>query len=146
VKISVINRVGFAFVALFVVLTSGCGKVKNAADRSKKQNDLKHIGLLYQNYQDTNNKPPANADDLARMAMGDPQAGQAVQLIRSGNYVVYWGTYTRSLQQNPGGAGGVILGYERDAPTSGGAVMMGDGSTKIMTATEFQSAPKAQGK
>ena len=53
--------------ALTAVLLLSCGfskAVKQAAERTKRQNDLKQIGLAYQSYYDTNNKAPTNADDL----------------------------------------------------------------------------------
>lgn len=142
-----ITRALMASLAVSVLLTAGCGRVKDAAARTKKSNDLKQIGLTYQNYVDLNSgKAPANADDLAKVAAGDPQAAQAVQLAKSGQYVILWGSTVNEMRKTPSGASGTVLGYEKDAPSAGGMILMGDCAVKNMTAAEFQSAPKAQGK
>jgi hypothetical protein len=41
------------------------------------------------------------------------------------------------------GTSNTVLGYYKDAPTAGGPVLMGDATTKVMTADEFKAAPKA---
>jgi hypothetical protein len=41
------------------------------------------------------------------------------------------------------GTGNTVLGYEKDAPTKGGLVLMGDASVREMSADEFKNAPKA---
>ena len=43
------------------------------------------------------------------------------------------------------GSSNTVLGYEKDVPEKGGAVAMGDGSVKTMTAEQFKAAPKASG-
>ncbi|HEY7428751.1 MAG TPA: hypothetical protein VH682_31260 [Gemmataceae bacterium] len=138
--------IAMGFVALLALLTVGCGRVKQAAEKTRNTNELKHIALLYQNYLDINHAAPANADDLLKIASSDPQAVQAVQQAKSGKYVILWGATTSEMQKNPQGSSGTILGYEKDVPTAGGLVLMGDGGVKNMTAAEFQSAPKATGK
>ncbi|HWG42054.1 MAG TPA: hypothetical protein VN688_04655 [Gemmataceae bacterium] len=145
-KFTALARVLMLPIFLAALLTTGCGKVKDAAAKTRRSNDLKQLGLLYMNYVDTNNKGPANADDLMKMTAGDPQAGQVVQAVKSGQYILLWGANPSAMQRAPGGSSGTILGYEKDVPTSGGQVLMGDGFVKNMTAAEFQSAPKAGGK
>src|SRR5262249_40086847 len=49
------------------------------------ENDLKQIGLAYHNYQDTNRKAPAKADDLAKYL--DKDAKRLVELISNGDVV-----------------------------------------------------------
>jgi hypothetical protein len=146
-KIASVTRMVLVSLALFALFAAGCGRVRDAAARSKRTNDLKQIGLSYHNYLDLNaGKPPANADDLAKAAAGDPQAAQAAQLAKSGQYIILWGSTVVAMQKNPGGSSGTVLGYENGALLSGGLVLMGDGAVKNMTAAELQAAPKAQGK
>jgi hypothetical protein len=129
--------------AVLTLLAAGCGRIKNAADRAKKSNDLKQLGLMYHNYVDTNHKGPGSADDLKSMASG-PQEQAVVQMAKDGKYVLIWGTTITEMQQNPGGASGTILGYDAGTPTGGGLVLMGDASVRNMTAAEFAAAPKAK--
>jgi hypothetical protein len=63
-----------------------------------------------------------------------PLAGPA---IRSGDIVYYWGAgYVDG--------GDKVVAYEKKVPTEGGFVLLQDGKVKEMSASEFQSAPKAK--
>jgi hypothetical protein len=128
---------------LLALLASGCGRIKNAADRAKKSNDLKQLGLMYHSYIDEHHKGPASADELLA-AQRDPGAKAVAQMVKDGKYVLVWGTSITEMQKNPQGATGTVLGYEATAPTAGGLVLMGDASVRNMTAAEFAAAPKAQ--
>jgi hypothetical protein len=130
---------------VLALLASGCGRIQNAAERAKKSNDLKQLGLMYHSYIDANRKGPASADDLLKAAAGEPGAQAVVQKVKDGKYVLIWGTTITEMQKSPQGSTGTVLGYEATAPTAGGLVLMGDGSVKNMTAAEFAAAPKAQG-
>ena len=63
-----------------------------------------------------------------------------MQAAKSGKYVILW---SATISKEKPQASSTILGYEKDAPTAGGWVLLVDGNVKHMTATEFQSAPKA---
>jgi hypothetical protein len=128
---------------MLALLASGCGRIKSAADRAKKSNDLKQLGLMYHSYLDANRKGPASADDLMTIA-SDPGSKAVVQMVKDGKYVLVWGTTIAEMQKNPQGSTGTVLGYEASAPTAGGLVLMGDASVRNMTAAEFAAAPKAQ--
>jgi hypothetical protein len=108
-----------------------------AADREKKTNDLRQIGLAYHNCLDTNKKPPATVDDLAPFYEKDAKITAA---LKDGTYVFY---YNVKLTDMTNGTSNTILGYEKDAPTKGGVVLFGDGTVKPLTADEFAKAPKA---
>jgi hypothetical protein len=129
--------------AVTALLATGCGRIRSAADRTRKSNDLKQLGLMYHSYIDANQKGPASADELMKMA-SDPGSRAVVQMVKDGKYVLIWGATIVAMRNNPQGSTGTVLGYEATAPTSGGLVLMGDGSVPIMTAAEFAKAPKAQ--
>jgi hypothetical protein len=130
--------------AVMALLAPGCGRIKNAADRAKKSNDLKQLGLMYHSYIDANRKGPASADELMTAMAGEPGAKAVVQMVKDGKYVLIWGTTIAEMQKNPQGSTGTVLGYEATAPTAGGLVLMGDGAVQNMTAAELAAAPKAQ--
>src|SRR5262249_26676418 len=86
---------------------------------------------------------PSSAADL-QTATSDPQE-QAVAALAGpgGPYVVIWGIKLSDLMKAPAGASGTILGYEAKVPTSGGVVLLGDASTRIMDPAEFNATPNA---
>ena len=142
-QIACAARNAIVSVALFALLAIGCGRVEKAAEKTRDTKELSQIGFLYQNYMDINNKAPASAEDLIKIAGRDRRSAQVVEAAKSGKYVILWGA---SNPRNGTNASNTILGYEKDAPSAGGLVLMGDGNVKNMTAEEFQSAPKAAGK
>ena len=127
-----------------VALLLGCGgvaRVREAAARAKKVNQLKQVGLAYHNFQDNTNKPPAGAADLLPLLTADPEAAQALQ---SGDIVVLWGAKVPA--DFPQGTSVTVLGYDKDVPTKGGPVLLGDGAVQTMTLAEFNAAPRPKGK
>jgi hypothetical protein len=58
--------------------------------------------------------------------------------IEGGEYVVHWGV---GITEGTAGANRVIA-YEKQAPSVGGAVLLGDGTVKQVTAAEFQGLTK----
>jgi hypothetical protein len=56
--------------------------------------------------------------------------------IESGEYVVNWGVGISA------GTANRAIAYEKLTPTSGGAVLLGDGIVKHVTAAEFQALAK----
>ena len=80
-------------------------------------------------------KPPTGATDLTRYQKGWPSG--FIQ-VKDGSVVVQWGTPIKV------DASDTVLAYEKQAPETGGFVLMQDGQTiKKMTAEEFRAAPKA---
>jgi hypothetical protein len=128
------------FVTAFALLSIACGSVRQAAERQKKQNDLMQIALAYINYCEAKGKGPANADDLLPYIENDPVLLQKMK----NDYTIIWGVELNKPAQFENGMSFTILAYENAAPTSGGVVVMCDAAPKIMTASEFNAAPKAK--
>ena len=130
---------------VFALLSSACGsvaKVREAAARQQKQNDLMQIGLSYLSFCDQNRKGPVSADELLTF---EPSLMAPLQKVKSGEYVIIWGVnLTDSKQFEPQGKSATILGYESAAPNAGGAVLMADSFAKPMTAAEFKAAAQAK--
>ena len=97
-------------------------------------NDLKKLAIAYHDYIFQHNKPPANIADLAKFAPGD-----LIGKVQSGTYTLQMNV---DVFKVPAGATNTLLGYERNVPTEGGVVVMGDGSTPYMTKEEFAAATK----
>jgi hypothetical protein len=122
-------------VAVCVLFISGCG----AGARVKTTNELKAIGLAYHNFNDSQNKGPARAEDLEPFLKDWPEA---YQHVKDGTYVFFWNVSIPDMVKG-GGSHQYVLAYPKDAPDKGGPVLFGDASVTQMTANEVKNAKKA---
>ena len=84
-------------------------------------------------------RPPAKVADLKAHEANFPRAYGA---IKSGSVVVIWGTPFKG--EGEASSGDPVVAYEQAVPTGGGYVLLAGGEVKKMSASEFQSAPKAK--
>ncbi len=91
--------------------------------------DLRYLALYLQKH-GKDGRLPAKLEELADLKRELPQVYQAIQ---DGAYVVSWGA-PQSAE--------VVVAYERDTPGKGGVVLAGDGSVRVLSAEEFQTASK----
>jgi hypothetical protein len=135
------------------LLVGGIGKLlgwiqetRVAAARAKRINDIKTIYAMYQEsliwIMGPPRSPPKRASDLTSAAVG--QLGvDASTALTDGSFIFIYrvGLYD---MQDQGGASQLVLGYEPQAATDEGFVLMGDGEVKYVTAEEFKTLPKAE--
>jgi len=93
---------------------------------------LKELGEWYKYRAAEKLPPPARAEDLAE---SEAVLGNAWRLIQDGAVVVVW-----RVGHSPGSTD--VLAYEKDAPNSGGKVLLRNGTVKDMSATEFRAAKR----
>ena len=91
--------VSVALMALVAIILLGCGGVQQAAQRQKRANKLKQIGLAYHSYLGDMNKAPSRTEDLQKYLPDDPTTYPALQ---SGQYVVLWGATQAGPMVLPG--------------------------------------------
>ena len=126
-----------------VMLAAGFGLLAGCSSRPRERaapefgllqevNDLLHssAGALA--------RPPAKLDDPSKHKSIYPRGYEAVQ---SGAVVVLWGAALKG--EGDAGKDEAVLAYEKATPTEGGYVLLSAGTVKKMTATEFNTAPKA---
>jgi hypothetical protein len=111
--------------------------IRASVDRIKRTNDLKNIGLAYQNCLIQTGKAPAKAEDLAPFFDNDQKLVKALK----DNEIIF--VYGVSQNQMPKGTANTILAYEGQCPKQGGMVLMGDGTVRQMTAAEFDDTALA---
>jgi hypothetical protein len=117
------------------------GRIQQAAQKAQEANDLMQLALTYHNFADSHKgKGPNTVDEFNTWAQQNaPEAAPVLSSLKSGKYVFYMGV---DIINQPAGAQNTVLGYEANTPTAGGPVVMVDGSTRQMTAAEFQAATK----
>jgi hypothetical protein len=93
--------------------------------------DLKE---LLQEFEEKHKRAPKNLSELDAMEPSHPGSCRGLML----NLLVYaWG-----VPLTPGSS--AILAFDATAPEKGGWVLLQDGTVKEMSASEFQSAPRAK--
>jgi hypothetical protein len=113
-------------------------KIREAAERTNRLNDLKQVSLQAQNFYDANKRMPANAEDL-RMYL---ENGPVFTRLKAGEIEVVWKAEGPTNQ--PKGSSAVLYAWYARPEANGTrlAVFM-DGTAKILTEAEFQNTPKA---
>lgn len=119
-----------------ISLAAGCSDSKDTAGALAVEGKaaLQEIADMLKSLADEGKKPPAK---LAELAAVEPMLPTAGAKVRSGEIVYVWGADLAS-------GGTQIIAYEKQAETEGGYVLLQDGTVKKMSASEFQSAPKAK--
>jgi hypothetical protein len=116
---------------LALCFASGCGK---GSGQTVPDDALADLGGVYHNYVNEQGEPPARFADLKNYK---PDS-KGVKAVEAGDILVIWNA---KLLDTPEAAKSV-LAYERDVPSRGGRVLLGDGDIRVMTPKEFAAAPK----
>src|SRR5262245_60230 len=133
-------RLATTWLVLFGLALSlcGCGNVQQAAARAKRMNAVRAIGIAYHNYLDANaGKPPMQSSDLKKHLAEFPDAAAALD---DGSFTFIYGVKLTDMTK---GGGQTVLGYEPQAETDKGVVLMGDGDVRYVDAAEFKTLTKA---
>jgi hypothetical protein len=120
--------------AAFVLFAPAAGAAPSDA---RTTNDLRQIGLAYQNLFAVDGKAPAKAEDLAPYFDNNKRL---LDLLKNEDVVFF---YNVTPLQMTSGSSNTVLAYVKDVPDKGGLVLMGDGSVKKMSADEFKKATLA---
>ena len=120
-----------------VVLWAGCESAPQPPPPPSAEEGLKELVSVYRYIEYSKLSPPRKAEDFGDYWDSMPTA---FDRIKQGDYIIAWGVGRSTAP----GAANQILVYEKKAPTEGGAVLLRDGTVKIVTAEEFNAAPKAK--
>ena len=122
------------------ILLVGCDSNASANRANGNKDDLQALGGAYHAYHDRNGQGPDSADDLINML--DDSAKQqefanstACQKLKSGEFVLNPRIQFREAKDLTK----IPLLYEKQVPTAGGLVILGDASAQNMTAEEFKN-------
>lgn len=118
--------------AVFLV---GCSSGPQESSNTPQVEMMADVAGLLRDYTADNNKGPSKLADLAKY---ETLYSRGYQQVKVGDIVVVWGV---PMPMDGGGTG--VIAYEKKAEAEGGAVLLENGSSKMMTAAEFKAAPKA---
>lgn len=132
---SSVRLFGVAALVAATLVSSGCsGSGTNDQEVAESQM-LKDLTFALREYAERNNgAAPKSAKDLMPL---EPSFPGALRALNGGHCVYIWGS---KLQDGSS----LIIAYEKEVETNGGAVLLADGTVKRMSAGEFAAAPKAK--
>jgi hypothetical protein len=117
------------------------GKGGDGSSDAARSGDVKTVGMALLDYSDSNKKGPARVEDLVEYLMNDEKL---IAQVRSGDIVAVWNVSVIDLNTKPGGSPSYVIAYEKDVPTKGGFVVMGDTSVKKVSPDEFKTLKLAK--
>ena len=107
------------------------GHFKRGKEIRQVENDLRQIGLFYQEYSTETGHPPRNLQEFITYIQRDAP-GKMIKDLQEGRYVVLWEVSFGSSK---------VLAYEKAADINNKhVVVMSDNSVKTMTPQELQTA------
>jgi hypothetical protein len=137
-----IRRMISVSIALLPLLGAGCSGSGGGGGSGQTAQEavLYEVAGMLRGATRPDGRGPAALADLKGSQSLFPHGYQAV---KSGDVVVVWGAGVKG-EGEAASKGGDIVAYEKDAPANGGYVLLTSGEVKKMSASEFQSAPKAK--
>ena len=116
--------------AIACIPLSGC----ESTDAHQRE-ALKFFGITYFNYQQIWKKPPANWDELLKLAPTTelPDDRKLLEQVRQSGYTILW-----EIDCMTSDAAEVVLAYPPDALDRGGDVLFAEGSVRKMSADELK--------
>ncbi|AMV35961.1 hypothetical protein [Planctomyces sp. SH-PL62] len=127
------SRFAAALLVSLIAPHSGCGSSTESTVSGAEPSPVEQVGQLLRMHREQNRPTPRTLKEAQKSGTALPRALEA---LRSGEVVIAWGL---DLEEYGGTS---VIGYEKDAPDKGGAVVLGDGTVVELTAEEFQAASK----
>jgi hypothetical protein len=117
-------------------------KIRLAADRVNRTNQLKVIGLAVHNFMNEKARGPADADELAPYLI-DSLGVETLQRLRKRDIEMVWNA--ANLPQQTDGNSNVLIAWEaRPEPDGKRLVVFLDGHTDLLPEAQFQTTLKAR--
>lgn len=139
----------FAFVSSVLIVSCllACGsvtKVREAADRMKRSNDLKQLVLAAHEYHDEKKALPADQQSFLLWAQTKaPEAVPVIQRTGPGGDITYFYAPLVLIKDFPQGMSNVILAVDNNPVAAGRIVAFVDGSVQVIPQAQLDAAPKA---
>lgn len=95
--------------------------------------NLRHIGLAYHRFLSDKRRAPASAAELQPFLATSPSAWTRLD---KGEVVFIFNVALDDMSQGPGNT---VVAYERQTPSAGGLVLLGEGTAKHVSAAAFKA-------
>ncbi|WP_165075729.1 hypothetical protein [Paludisphaera rhizosphaerae] len=133
-----------AILILPIGLTVGCSEPTGAPVTEANQAEvaLNDVGQMFRQYTFNQHKPPTKVADFAPLEAVNPIGLKALQ---DGSVVARSGVVIQDVDEGPAtkDPSDEVMAYVKEAPTSGGLVLMHNRTIRPMTADEFKAAKLA---
>ncbi len=117
----------------------GCGPNRPAASSDPNVLNLQALGAAYQRATITQNRPPANRDELMLAFEDDDAPPDILRSLNDGEeFVIVWGVELRKLKAR--GAEVPVVAFEKHGKNGKRAVLRGRNDVVLMTDSELKAA------
>lgn len=127
-------------IGIVICCLDGCGDGGAADAIRKRRSNLQQLGVSYQAFLQENKRSAASAAELLSYMEPQkdavPRMRDAIISLEEGDITMIW----NGQLEDPGASAGFVLGFEAGVPSTGGYVVMGDGTVRLMTAKQFAEA------
>jgi Superinfection immunity protein len=120
------------------LLVPAVQRVREAAERTKRLNDLSQVGLAIHNFYAATKQMPAKAEDLRAYL-----SPMTLPLLRNGEIDVIWNAVPFNEEQR--GTSNVMMAWDtRPAGNGDRSVLFMDGAVRTMNEDAFRNTPKVR--
>jgi hypothetical protein len=135
----VVSCLGCGLVAALLVMPA-FQKVRDAAQRAERSNDMKQIAIAIYNFMEAKNQGPSNVNDLIPYLGG----GKVEARLRSEEIKVLWNLAPKNQQID--GTSNVIFAWENQPDSASGQRLVAymDGRVDWVPEAKFPQTPKAR--
>ncbi len=136
-----ILRMSILGMFLAAIGTAGCSSNHGGnTATTQEETALSEVGDMIRSVIGSAGRPPNSVADFGKLSS---MYSNGYKAVKSGDIVVVWGAKVAG-EGSSGGTDDSIVAYEKNAPTSGGFVLLASGKVTKLTAAEISNVLKVK--